>query len=411
MNNNNISNLINNLTLLDDTDFQDELDDWEQQKILIEQQFNTNNINVDTPIPTELFISTISANCRTIPIKYNNKIAINIKVLIKYLIEQPFKELIYIKDSKNISRKNQTNGCGNHIFYNQITMDINPYYDPNNNINYINCIKIKLFQNGVIGISGMKDIYSNDGKRIVNIIIDYIKSLPNNIYYIIPFYEMDKYQNIVIEYIKHKILHNSNINNNNISLKCVNNITNIIINYVKDSNKIINNKFDISLLNIYDFKNSLINSDFSFINTFCIDRNKLYNMLLNEGYFVIYKNDSYPAVKLCYYYNESYELNNGICKCNIKCNGKGDGLVNGDCKCITIPIFQSGAVLIFGKCEPKHVFYIYNFITNYLITHYPKIRQISFKPNKIKKKIITLEIKSTEFDNIQKFKEYISQQF
>lgn len=405
---NNITNLITNLTLLDDSDFQDEIDDWEQQKILIEKKYNNiTDDNLTIPKPTELFISTISANCRTIPIEYNNRIAVNIQLLIKYLTINPFKELIHLKNAKNISRKNQTNGNGNHIFYNQITMDINPYYNPNNNINYINCIKIKLFQNGVIGISGMKDIYSNDGKKIVNILIDYIKNLPEDIYYNIPLLDIEGYQDTLIEYIEHKLL----LINKNINSNIINKIVNIIIHYIKINDDTIYNKFDKSLLNIYNFKNSLINSDFAFTSIFCIDRNKLYKLLSDEGYFVIYKNDSYPAVKLCYYFNESYEFNNGICKCNIKCNGKGNGFVNGDCKCITIPIFQSGAVLIFGKCEPKHVFYIYDFITNYLITHYSKIKQISFKPKKIKKKILTLELKSDEFDKIQKFKEYISQQF
>jgi len=337
--------LMNNLNLLDNEDFEDEMNDWEEQKIIIEN--NCNPIGNNSIItPTELFISTLSANCSSVP--NSEDIHINIAALVEQLELNPFKELIHLKSSKNISRKNQSNGNGNCIFYNQITMNINPYYNPNNTINRVTSINIKLFQNGSIGISGMKHIHAEDGKLAIHILLDYIKNMTINIYNI-----------------------------------------------------------DLSLLNIYNFKNSFMNSDFTFTSSFCINRNKLYDLLKNDGYFVIYKNDAYPAVKLCYYYNESYANNNGICKCNIKCCGKGDGLSNGNCKCITIPIFQSGSVLIFGKCEPTHLLYIYNFITNYLISNSSIIKQLSSKPCKYKTETVKLEIKPNELINILNFKKKI----
>lgn len=344
-----LTDIIDSLALLDEEDYDEEINDWEQQKITIEKQYNIYNKD-KLPEPTKLLISTVSSNCIIVPEK--TKSIINIELLTKYLKEKPFKGLMYLKDTANISRKNQRNGNGNKIFYNQITLGLNHYYNPDNNINYINCIKIKLFQDGVIGIAGMKDIYSNDGKKIVNLIIDYIKNLPEKVFNV-----------------------------------------------------------DYSLLGIYNFKNSLMNSNFSFTTPFCIDRNKLYNLLINDGYFVVYKNDSYPAVKLRYYYNESYDNNNGICKCNIKCEGKGDGVKNGDCKCITIPIFQTSSVLIFGKCEPKHIYYAYDFITKYLVDNYDNIRQISYKTKLPKKSKCTLELKPEEFDNIQCFKKYVTNTF
>ena len=341
--NNSIDNLIDNLALLNE---EDEMNDWEQQKYVIENQYNSNPNNIALA-PTKLFISTLSANCRTIPIDCEY-VHINIQLLITYLEKNPFKELIYFKNSKNTSRKNQINGSGNCIFYNQVTLNINPYYDPNKYINKITSIKIKLFQNGIIGICGMKDIYYNDGYLAINILLNYIKNLPENVY---------------------------NIDNN--------------------------------ILNIYNFKYTFTNSDFGFTSPFFIDRNKLYNLLLTDNYFVIYKNDTYQAVKLRYYYNESYIDNIGICKCNIKCAGKGDGLSNGNCKCITIPIFQSGRILINGKCEIKHITHAYNFITQYLISHHSHIKQISSGLYKLKTEKIKLEINHQMLTKILQFKNNI----
>jgi hypothetical protein len=357
-----MEDLIGNLNSINDSDFDDEMDDWEQQKLIIENKYNTNT--PDIPLKaTDLIISTLSVNCKSTPPEYLN-VLLDIKLLIEQFEKYPLQQLIYIQKSKNISRKNQVNGCGNRIFYNQYTLNINPYYNPNNTINRITSIKIRLFQNGSIGVCGMKNSDSSDGRLAINILLDYIKNLPVNIY---------------------------------------NNIT-----YDENINIINTEPIDKNVLNIYNFKTSFTNSNFNFTTPFYIDRNKLYELLLSQNYLV-FKTDKYPAVKLCFYYNNSFENNNGICKCNIKCNGKGEGTKNGECKCITVPIFQSGSVLIFGKFEYHHLIYVYNFITKYLIDNSSIIRQLSSKPHNVKSEKIKLEIKPEELIKILNLKKTIVQ--
>jgi len=341
--------LISNLISLDEDDYDNEMDDWEQQKIIIEKTYNPDIYNIKIE-PTKLLISTLSFNCTSTPTRNENdneNIVIDIALLIKHLEINLPKQFINFQKSQNISRKNQINGCGNHIFYNQITLTINPYYDPDNNINRITSIKVRLFQNGSIGVCGMKNCDASDGKLAVNILFDFIKTIPENIYNI-----------------------------------------------------------DKSILNIYNFKTSFTNSNFNFNTPFYIDRNKLYNLLISHNYLVSLT-IKYPAVKLCFYYNDSYENNDGICKCNIKCIGKGDGSSNGGCKCINIPMFQSGAVLINGIFEHHHLVYVYNFITNYLISHISIIRQLSSKPHIVKSEKIKIEIKPAELIHILNFKKKI----
>ena len=46
-------------------------------------------------------------------------------------------------------------------------------------------------------------------------------------------------------------------------------------------------------------------------------------------------------------YNNLYDKC-GICKCDCNCNGKGEGLGIGDCKRVTIAVFNSGKIIITG---------------------------------------------------------------
>lgn len=106
----------------------------------------------------------------------------------------------------------------------------------------------------------------------------------------------------------------------------------------------------------------LINSDF-FIG-YPIIREKLHEEIIRLGYYSSYEPCNYPGVNIKYYYN--VDNNDGICKCNAMCNGKGDGSCDGKCKKITIAVFQSGKALITGARNRHQLEVALNFITKFV---------------------------------------------
>ena len=66
-----------------------------------------------------------------------------------------------------------------------------------------------------------------------------------------------------------------------------------------------------------------------------------------------------------YYYNSSYD-GCGVCQCNNQCNGKGSGCGDGECKRITIAIFNSGKIIITGGKTMEQLTISYNFINSIL---------------------------------------------
>lgn len=348
-----------------DFDESDEMDDFNNKLASL-------NTNQEIPEPSNYIISTISALCNIGNLKFN------IYELITYLQQNPFEQLVKIKEvtDNNISRKNRKNYCGSKIFYNQHTIIINPYFKKSNNINYIKNINIKLFKNGKIHISGMKHIYGDDGIKALNILIDHIKHIPN----------------LLILYEKNIVKTNKCIYNN-----CTNNnITDS--NYCLEHYNILLNQY-IQNITICDFEFILFNCDFNC--GFQINREKIL-YILNNKYKINATFDSvYQGVKVIFCYNSSYEKNEGYCKCTKPCNAKSDGLSDGNCKKITIPIFRSGAIMITGKCTNEHVKYIYNIITNILKESYYDIVQIDNKiPVKYKNEKIVLEFNKSFLKSI-----------
>lgn len=121
----------------------------------------------NNPLPENLRISTHTATC-----KINSNI--NLKVLAENL--ELNKNIIYIEygnsvrkgvNSKQLSVKKMNK---KKIFFNQITMIIQPEIGFKNNV--------KLFNNGSISMTGLKAL--DHGKKSVNIILDLIKNLSDN---------------------------------------------------------------------------------------------------------------------------------------------------------------------------------------------------------------------------------------
>lgn len=96
-----------------------------------------------------------------------------------------------------------------------------------------------------------------------------------------------------------------------------------------------------------DFKIRMINCDFGF--PMKVRRKNLHLLLINNYQNVCsFQPLTYPGVKLQYYWNTKNTNKDGICHCQNPCFGKGDGNADGDCKKVTVAVFDSGKTLITG---------------------------------------------------------------
>ena len=172
-------------------------------------------------------------------------------------------------------------------------------------------INIKVFKNGNIQMTGVKD--TSDGKSMIDILINAIKCIESN-------------------------------------CGCC------IVNNVED-------------LQNMKYKIALINSDFKV--DFEVKRDKLHNVLKKEyNIRCSFEPCIYPGVKIQYFWNSANQGNDGVCKCSKACIlGKGDGSGDRDCKKITIAVFQSGCVIITGAQTTQQIDDTYDYICNILFEH------------------------------------------
>jgi TATA-box binding protein (TBP) (component of TFIID and TFIIIB) len=115
-------------------------------------------------------------------------------------------------------------------------------------------------------------------------------------------------------------------------------------------------------LKLNNYNIVLINSDFDI--KYKVNRELLHRDIIGLGMYSSYEPTIYPGVNIKYYDNNIYD--DGICKCCNKCNGKGKGMGDGDCKKITIAVFNSGKIIITGGNSFEQVVTSYNFINNLL---------------------------------------------
>lgn len=97
---------------------------------------------------------------------------------------------------------------------------------------------------------------------------------------------------------------------------------------------------DITFVDELKTKIVMVNSDFDYGNT--IDRDKLYEYLIDNNYYVTYEPCIYPGVNIKYYYKEGNDT--GVCNCSEQCNGQGDGI--NSCLQVTFLVFNSGKIII-----------------------------------------------------------------
>ena len=205
-------------------------------------------------------------------------------------------------------------------FDNQLTLIVNI----NNNI-----INMKIFKNGRIQMTGLKDI--DNGPKAIEIIMKVIKDL--------------------------SIIKNSNIFN--------------LIEDDDESTDVINTDVINTELKYDDYKICLINSDFRFNHK--VKRNKLYEFIVNNTELVCsYEPCIYPGVKLQYFYNKKLD---GICRCSdVYCSNKNK---NSTCVKITIAVFESGCTIITGAKNIEQINTTYNYIATLLKNNIDKFKKKS----------------------------------
>jgi TATA-box binding protein (TBP) (component of TFIID and TFIIIB) len=209
----------------------------------------------------------------------------------------------------------------------------------------IKCVNIKLFNNGKITLTGSK--HEMDGYHAVNVLLS----------------EMKKVRDIFI-----------NISDNNFNE-----------------------------LKVKNYQITMINSDFD--TNFKIDLIKLLIVLnTNEKeLFTKFNPEKYRGLIVGFFWNNEKSKQDGKCNCTLKCNGKGTGTGNGQCKKITISIFKSGSVIITGGRLVVQIEDAYAVINEIFKKYYNEIIKLSIldfigpelneKPVKSAKKTIKLNIK------------------
>jgi len=125
------------------------------------------------------------------------------------------------------------------------------------------------------------------------------------------------------------------------------------------------------------FKVQLINSDFQVAHA--INRIALHNILSQTyGLFSTFESTIYQGVNTKYYYNDQHPDKNrpGICLCTKRCRGQGSGSGPGECKRITMSVFQTGKIIITGGRYLFQLEEAYNFLNAVLQQHAPDVLRL-----------------------------------
>ena len=122
-----------------------------------------------------------------------------------------------------------------------------------------------------------------------------------------------------------------------------------------------------------------INSDYK--SSFEIKRPVLHQLLVNKyNIFSKFEPCIYPGVLSSFFWNEDYKNKHdkslGKCYCKNLCSGKGEGKGDGQCKKITISVFQSGSVIIGAKTYVQ-ILDAYKFISNVFNDHKDELKKVN----------------------------------
>jgi TATA-box binding protein (TBP) (component of TFIID and TFIIIB) len=125
------------------------------------------------------------------------------------------------------------------------------------------------------------------------------------------------------------------------------------------------------------FKVQLINSDYQVA---CpINRTALHTILSRTyGLFSTFESTIYQGVNTKYYYNDKHPDPDrpGICLCTKRCRGQGTGSGPGECKRITMSVFQTGKIIITGGRYMFQLEEAYNFLNRVLQDHAEEVLRL-----------------------------------
>ena len=141
-------------------------------------------------------------------------------------------------------------------------------------------------------------------------------------------------------------------------------------------------------LNLHGTRATMYNTDFS--THFQIIRDELFRVIIEEYALEEseFEPDIYPAVKIKFAWNTDYihskhkeeEHTPGVCYCESRCNGKGCGSGDGQCKVVTVCVFgndaperHGGKIIITGANQYQQVKDVYAFMNALLEKHYDSI--------------------------------------
>jgi hypothetical protein len=135
---------------------------------------------------------------------------------------------------------------------------------------------------------------------------------------------------------------------------------------------------DINTLKADQFTIRMINTDFSV--PYRIRRKDLHKLLISSEYNNVcdFQPGTYPGVKLQYFWNDTCS-HDGRCMCTVPCFGKGRGEGNGDCKKVTVSVFESGKILITGANAFHQVDEAYAYICDILVAEVEKLKKPEFQ--------------------------------
>ena len=377
-----IINLNANMNLLFDEE--DEMDDFERN---LNKYLDNNTVSKSTPLKISIMSATASLNT-----------VLNLKTLSKYLKKDS--NIFFIDSMFNMTRR-ISNISKKKIFYNQITLKVRPYYNPDYDINLNLIVHLKLFRNGKLQLCGLRN--ENDGILSIKILVKKLNEITEKQHRDIEFYKTKLSENVVknlvdklhdknyymIDYDNYKNIVNKN-NKYNLYTK-------FALENISTRSEIINKVVNKNIISITKYNITLINSDFYI--GFKLNRGNVYDYILNNcGLLCDYDPCIYQGVLIKFYWNSNKEIQDGKCNCTKSCNGKGDGNGNGKCRKITVSIFQSGNIIITGKCCREELYYIYNFIVDLLHKNVDELKQITFtdEPVKMKRRNISILIKKNK---------------
>ena len=136
-----------------------------------------------------------------------------------------------------------------------------------------------------------------------------------------------------------------------------------------------NGELEVTAYNI-----NLINSDF---NCGIEIRRDIMGRILQEEYGVlcVFESCHYQGLKIQYFWNKDPALQGpddvpGMCNCSLPCYGKGTGRGDGECKKITMSVFQSGSIIITGANKMDQVQEAYEFITRCVTENVDRIKHV-----------------------------------